>query len=712
MELTSLLRVRVILAATMFASLALTAGDVFDRRIWWLLVPPIAVGVAAAVTVTRRWPWRLLALAATMVAPTALVVVAVGGDAADIVSSFTSGPRRILSTDWPSPYRSELVGVVALVLGALTATATELARQRRFHLAPLVPVSIGAILVIAMSAPTGTQLLRFAPVAALAILLAALRPGDGTGLRERITLLRGERRLVVVAGLVVFAVAAATIPVAFEGRDDPRRNDPAERAVPVLDPIEATLALQAIEPAMDLHDIEITARGADVGSLRPLRWRTAALSAYDGRRWSPELTLRPIGQRLGPAAGDTITASMRFLDANSQLVPIPGDPVMVTAAVETDPERTIVRLEERPDPDTPIDVEARLAPTLSGADPGLVGTRPVSDRAGGFTDLAEALAEEGGSEPGDDTLARLVAIESVLREDYVLRSDASGGGLQQSLIDRFLRDTQRGNSEQFSTSFTLLARSLGVDARIATGFQIDDARASADSFTITSADARTWPEVRIEDRWIAFDPVPESEASDATAEEPEPQQQTPAAPQPPTPPPPETAEDPEVVDDNQNNADADGLPTVARYALVTGAVVGLASIPVLLVVLLILGIKWRRRRRLLHGAPGERIRGAWKVATSRLIDGGLTIGQATTNDEIAAVGAESIPEAQRELNRLARLSNAATFGQPIREDLLAEDAATCLDHVEASMAEQRSWYERLRWRLSLRSLRRSTASPV
>ena len=288
MELTSLLRLRVLLTALMFASLALTAGDVFDRRIWWLLLPPAVVGAAAAVPVARRWPWRLVALASSIVASTAIVVIGVGGDATDIVNSFTSGPRRILSTDWPSPYRSELVGVVALVLGALTAASTELARQRRFHLAPLVPVSIGAILVIAMSAPTGAQLLRFAPVAALAILLAALRPGDGTGLRERLTLLRGERRLVVVAGLVVFAVAAATIPVAFDGRDDPRRNDPADRAVPVLDPIEATLALQLIEPPIDLHDIEITARGPDVGGLRPLRWRTAALSAYDGRRWSPE----------------------------------------------------------------------------------------------------------------------------------------------------------------------------------------------------------------------------------------------------------------------------------------------------------------------------------------------------------------------------------------------------------------------------------------
>ncbi|NTU51383.1 MAG: transglutaminase domain-containing protein, partial [Candidatus Aminicenantes bacterium] len=41
-----------------------------------------------------------------------------------------------------------------------------------------------------------------------------------------------------------------------------------------------------------------------------------------------------------------------------------------------------------------------------------------------------------------------------------------GGGLERALIDRFLRDTQRGTSEQFATSFVLLARSLGIEARL------------------------------------------------------------------------------------------------------------------------------------------------------------------------------------------------------------------------------------------------------
>ena len=57
-----------------------------------------------------------------------------------------------------------------------------------------------------------------------------------------------------------------------------------------------------------------------------------------------------------------------------------------------------------------------------------------------------------------------------MREEFVLDSKVQGGGLQQALIDRFLRDTQRGTAEQFATAFVLLARSLGIEARVATGF--------------------------------------------------------------------------------------------------------------------------------------------------------------------------------------------------------------------------------------------------
>ncbi len=98
-----------------------------------------------------------------------------------------------------------------------------------------------------------------------------------------------------------------------------------------------------------------------------MRWRTAALSNYDGRRWSPALTLRPIGRTLGPVTGPVVNADVEFLDDNLILVPLPGAPVSVDAAVETDPERTVVRLAEPPDPGDQVAIVANVPPTASDA---------------------------------------------------------------------------------------------------------------------------------------------------------------------------------------------------------------------------------------------------------------------------------------------------------------------------------------------------------
>lgn len=713
---TNLIRVRLFIVVAMAAVVAIAAGEVFDRFVWWLLLAPGAVGGAALLTIDRRWVARLLATVAAALAAVVGVVVILGGSGTDVVAAFGAGFQRVLSTDWPSPDGPDLVGAIAVGLALMTLSAAELARRARLHLAPLLAILVGYIGVIALSAPAGVRLRWTLPLSVLAIWLAALRPGLGVALRERLMLLRGERRLVPVALITIGLAAGLAGPIALADRADPRRNEPAESSAALLDPIEATLALQAIDPPIDLHEIRIDGFGPGVGARDPLRWRTAALGAFDGRAWAPDLTLRPIGRRLGPPGDDTVSASVTFLDDDLQLVPLPGPAVTIDAAIETDAERTIVRLADRPAADDVIELTSRVEPSIAESDPGRIGILELDENAIGLTELATALVEEGGASSNDDLLTRLQALEAVMREDFVLRSDASGGGLQRALIDRFLRDTQRGNAEQFSTGFALLVRSLGVDARVATGFEVEpdrlDGADGVTALTLTSADAKIWPEVRIGEGWVAFDPVPEEEDIDSVPPEPEPQVQTPAAPQPPIAPPPESAEEPVVTEDDADADTAGGLPAVVTYALAVAAGIGALLIPVVLVVALILGLKWRRRRQRLTGTPPERIRGAWAVATDRLVDAGMTIEGSDTNNEIATDATAQVPTARRELQRLASLASATTFGDPVRPDLLAEDATGCLGQVETSMAEDRTGWQRLRWRLSLRSLRSKTASPV
>lgn len=708
-----LLRARLVVITCMMIVVALSAGAVFDEQISSLVLVPIFITVGAWSVFDRRWLARLAVGLLAILTGTATVVLLDGGDVSDLLASFGPGIQRILSTEWPSPARPDLLGTIATALGVAALSAAELTRRERFHLSPILPVIVMQIIVIALSAPREPSLWWTLELAVLAVVFAVLRPGVDRNVAARVGLLRGERRLVPTVCLAIGVGAVAAAPLALSGRADPRSTEPATASAALIDPIEATLALQSIEPPIDLHDIRIAT--GDDETETPRLWRTAALDRYDGRRWSPNLVLRPIGRRLGAVDNGPIDYTVTFENDDLRLVPLPGTPIVIGAPTTTDDERTLVSLVDRPDPGEPYPVSANVEPDAVDAI-GAIGISEDEDNTTAFAELAVELAEQGGAEQTTDFLEQLRAIEATMRDEFVLRTDASGGGVQRLLIERFLRETRRGNVEQFATAFVLLARSLGIEARVATGYEIDPATATSGggetTFTIRSADAAVWPEVRIGDDWIAFDPAPEEESADATPPPIEPRVQTPAAPQPPIDPPPEANEEAVVTDDAADADNAAGLPTLATYALYALAGLTALLIPVLVFVLIVLGAKRRRRRKRLSGPPGARVRGAWSLATNALVDGGMTISTGNTNNEIAHGSAPFAPEAQPEVHHLAALASTTTFGDPLNPEHLASDATSCLNRVENTMRAARTRRERVRWRLSLRSLRRRTASPV
>ena len=703
---SGLARARVVLLLAGYVVVGAAACGIFDQFEWVLLTAPIAPAAAAVLLLGRRGWIRAAGAAVAIIASVAIAVAVNGGGVGDLVDAFSSGVQGLLSTDWPSPATPDLIGTVAAVIATATAASAELATRHRVHLLPLAPLLAVYIAAVALSAPLGVEWWWLGLLAGVSILFALLH-NEGT-LHDRIVLLLGERRLVPLLLIAVVTVVTVAIPVSLTARADPRRNDPAEQTAPLLDPIEATIALRQLDPVIDLH--VVTSRQ---GGALPLRWRTAALESYDGRRWSPSLTLRPIGNTLGPVTGSTVSADISFLDDNTTLVPLSGTPVSVDADVETDADRTVVRLAERVEPGTEVAVVTNVAPTISEVIESGIATRLVDESSSGLTELALGLAGSGSS------VDQLTRLETTLRDDFVLDSQVQGGGLQQALIDRFLRDTQRGTREQFATAFVLLARSLGIEARVATGFVVADAGdaappSPAGTLTLRSSDAVVWPEVQLADgSWLPFDPVPAEEATDGAPPPPEPQVQTPAAPQPPIAPPPDPENETTATDDTASTATDGALSAIVTWTIRGVAGITVLMLPFLVAAGLILGVKQRRkRRRLTAPSPSDRIRGAWASATDVLVDAGLDIHDSATDAEIARGGEPLVADGRRALHRLSKLSSAATYGSPEHPDLLADDAAKCLDSVDAAMATVRTRWQRLRWRLSLRSLRSTTRSPL
>ncbi len=81
------------------------------------------------------------------------------------------------------------------------------------------------------------------------------------------------------------------------------------------------------------------------------------------------------------------------------------------------------------------------------------------------------------------------------------------------VADYFLFDLQRGYCDYYATAFVVMARSLGLPARLAIGFAAGDYDPAANVFMVNEAQAHSWPEVYFAAPggasygWIPFEPT-------------------------------------------------------------------------------------------------------------------------------------------------------------------------------------------------------------
>ncbi len=81
-----------------------------------------------------------------------------------------------------------------------------------------------------------------------------------------------------------------------------------------------------------------------------------------------------------------------------------------------------------------------------------------------------------------------------------------GDGLE--TIENFLTEDRRGYCEQFAASMALMARSLGIPARVAVGF-LRPELVGNDTWEFQGVDMHAWPELYFEGiGWVLFEPTP------------------------------------------------------------------------------------------------------------------------------------------------------------------------------------------------------------
>ena len=249
------------------------------------------------------------------------------------------------------------------------------------------------------------------------------------------------------------------------------------------------------------------------------RWRGPTYARYSGRGWDNPPTLSV--ERLGP--GETwlqtlpadrrpLRQEFRFAAGRPYWIYAAGEPVAadigsrafllgddnlmgMTAGV-----RRYEVLSQAPIFDVehlraaPDDYPPALAPYLDLPETVTQRTR----------DLAARITADART-PYDQA----VAIQNYLRSVYPYTLDIDPPPPDVDVVDYFLFDLQQGYCDYYASAMVVMARSLGIPARLAVGYAPGEYDARKDRLVVREKDGHSWPELYFPGYgWIPFEPTP------------------------------------------------------------------------------------------------------------------------------------------------------------------------------------------------------------
>lgn len=654
------------------------------------LVVPVVASATAAVIVgcairrgATRWHVAIeLAGSAAALAIFLSVFVVGGADLGVLVDGVVNGWAKILSSTLPVAPRPELAVVPAVLTWVAAAFASSAADRTRSSTLPLLPMPVVFGLALALGVRgRGTTTEVAAPLLLAGGLFLAVRArpratagpeGEGradAALRRRRTVVGLAAAAVVVAIAASFGsrapLANARPPV------DPRehRDDPVETRV-ASNPL-ATLRSQLLtDPPTTLFRVE-----AD----RPAIWRLTVLDAYDGREWRSTATYRVAGRVLPPVEAGTsrtqLHQKIELDELESPWLPAADRPRSVTGiAFRFDPESGVLlrqgsRADDRYEvisdiPDFPE--SSALGPAAPSSAPELAVYR--ENPPGLPLEIIEAAESAIGT--GGTPSSRLVLFEKHLKERFVHDPEETSGHSYGRL--RTFVQERRGSAEQFPALFALVARHLGLPARVVVGYGPGDDTTGV--FVVSTADARAWVDVAFEGiGWVRFDPTPTALGQEPPKAEEEVKKQERQQKEGVT-----TAVGTGVKGD-PGGSRADGEGGTYSPWLIAAAVA--TVIPVVVIAASVAVRRRRRSRR--RTAPSERLRviGAWDEAVDVVTRFGAPTDEAMTATEIERAGRDRLGgEVGSSLEPLRHMANLAHYGTLVEGQGLDGDA---WEHVVA-----------------------------
>jgi len=738
--------------AALSTAAALTLGRVFESGRF--VVPVVAAVLLAHLLgfVARTRGWSLLDALSLSMSGLAIYLIWVlaphttlyGVPTADtfrvLADRLGDGVHELRTAVVPAPATNGAIVLSVLVVWVMAATADALAFWRRATIGAVAPSL--ALFVWASTLGTDSLATRTTAGYLVAALVFLLVQNQSLVTRGRATF--SGRRFRGSASVVTFGAVAGVVAVlgglvlgpALPGADadpliDVRGLGPADRSY-------------RVEPPLARIGEDFVGRGRSevftVRSPRPDYWRVAALDRYESTNGG-EWTLSAQGRdEVQDGLHAPVDATMlrqefhitglddRWLPAAYQPVQLEGgdDPLVVKAS------NTLVSNHSNPS-DLTYTVSSRQPPGAAGplTAAQIAATNvPLPAEMRAYTKLPADFPSDvrntaravtaGANTPYD----RARALEQFFLDPaqgfrYSLDVDLGTDAQSQNAISQFLQ-SRIGFCVQFASSFTAMAREVGLPARVAVGYTPGRYDSTSGVYRVTSEDAHAWGEVWLAGvGWTRFEPTPDSDLPggsrlpggarvSAPASSPSPPATTA-----PTGPAPTTAPAP-TAPRGTAQIDIDG-PVAGRSrggfsfdwrvgaALAAGAAAGVIGVGVVIVA----AKRRRRNRRRDDPDPALAVRGAWEEVLDRLAEAGVDRQPARTPLEVAEVAPERLPgPVAPPLRHLAETYSAARYGSVVPDTEVAHAAWRDASSVSAALRAGANARERWRRRLDPTPLRR------
>ncbi|WP_309102974.1 transglutaminase-like domain-containing protein [Microbacterium sp.] len=626
--------------------------------------------------------------------------------------------------------------VLTLVITVLTAS---LALRLPLVAWALIPAGVMLVLVIALGTPEpAVPAVQGLVFAALTIAWLALRqlwaPQNAAISVSEVDPARAAhmrmRRL--IAGVAVLAIAggAGVATSAFATPTTPRHIF-RDVIIPPFNIRDYPSPLQAFRKQVrDYADETLfTVRGLPKGT----RIRIAAMDQFDGMVYNvtdggPESSsaFSPLRSNMASdAEGIPVTLQIEIDEYNGVWVPGAG----AVSAIHFDGDRaeelqrgtyyngatgTAVatpRLKSGDSYTVETVIPAELSDEqLAEVDFGSVALPKQSNVPEELTSLAaETVAE------AESPIERVRALETFLAEGGFFSHGLEGevlsraGHTAERISTLIGGDQMIGDDEQYSVAMALLAREVGIPARVVMGFYPDEEQEGAPLFEANGDTVHAWVEINFEGvGWVTFNPTPPEDKvpNDQNTKpkvDPKPQVLQP-------PPPPQEPVDlpPTLPDDRESEDESLNIAGIIGAILLIGGI-SLGIIALLMSPFIVIGA-WKaakRRSRRAAARTADRISGGWDELTDRAVDYGarLAPGGTRVEEAVAVESSLAIPA----VTALAQRADAEVFGprEPTPEDV--EAFWSEVDEIVGGLGSEAGFWKRIKARLSLRSLMGDTA---